>query len=77
VVEDLEGQARRLLEYCELPWEDGCLEFYSSDRPVNTASAEQVREPVYRDALQYWKHYEKHLEDVMDILAPAMRNLSS
>jgi tetratricopeptide (TPR) repeat protein len=74
VVEDLEGQVRRLLEFCELPWEDGCLDYYSSDRPVNTASAEQVREPVYRDALQYWKHYEQHLDEVKEILAPAIQN---
>jgi len=72
VVADLEGQTRRLLDHCELPWEDACLEFYRNARPVNSASAEQVREPIYTDALEFWKHYESQLEPIREMLAPVM-----
>ena len=72
VVSDLEGQTRRLLEFCELPWEDTCLEFYDNTRPVNTASADQVREPIYTDAVEFWKHYESKLSLVEEILAPVI-----
>ncbi len=68
VIEDIEGQARRMLDYCGLPWEEACLKFYETERPVNTASSEQVREPIYSDAIAYWKHYEAHLDDVKLIL---------
>ena len=47
VVSDFEAQARRLLEFCGLPWDDACLRFYASERPVRTPSAEQVRQPIY------------------------------
>jgi len=72
VVADLGGQVRRILEYCELPWEDACLNFHETTRPVNTASSEQVREPIYSDAVSYWKNYETHLDDVKEILAPVL-----
>ena len=72
VVADLEGQARRMLEFCNLPWEETCLDFHKNARPVNTASAEQVREPIYTDAVEFWKHYESQLEDVREILAPLL-----
>lgn len=76
VVADLEGQARRLLEYCELPWEDACLNFHETSRPVNTASSEQVRVPIYGDAIDYWQNYEPHLADVKEILAQALEEHS-
>ena len=72
VVADLEGQVKRILEYCELPWEEACLNFHETSRPVNTASSEQVREPIYSDAVRYWKNYETHLDDVKEILAPIL-----
>lgn len=72
VVEDIEGQTRRMLEYCELSWEDACLDFYQSSRPVNTASADQVRLPIYGDAVGYWKNFESQLADVKEILAPVL-----
>jgi len=72
IVADLEGQARRMLEFCDLPWEESCLDFHKNTRPVNTASAEQVREPIYTDAVEFWKHYESQLEDVREILAPLL-----
>jgi len=72
VVSDLESQVRRILEHCGLPWEDACLKFFESDRAVNTASADQVREPIYKDAVGYWKHYESHLGELLEVLAPVL-----
>jgi len=72
VVADLEGQTRRMLEYCELPWQDECLSFHQNSRPVNTASADQVRQPIYSDSVAYWKNYESHLADIKEILAPIL-----
>ena len=61
VVGDIEGQARRMLEFCGLPWEAGVLDFHQTKRPVKTASAAQVRRPLYSSAVARWRHYEKHL----------------
>ncbi len=69
VVADIEGQTRRMLEYCELPWEDACLNYYETSRPVNTASSDQVREPIFGDAVGYWKNYESQLGEVKEIFA--------
>ena len=60
-VHDLEGTARRLIDFCGLPWEPGCLEFHKARRPVTTASAMQVRQPAYRTSVQRWRHYEQPL----------------
>jgi tetratricopeptide (TPR) repeat protein len=61
VVDDLEGQARRLIAYCGLPWDDRCLSFYKTIRPVKTASAVQVRQPLFRSSLQRWRKYENYI----------------
>lgn len=61
LVEDTEGEVRRLLEYCELEFEPEVLEFYKTERAVRTASSEQVRLPIYREATEEWRSYEKHL----------------
>ncbi len=58
-----------MLEYCELPWEDACLNYYETSRPVNTASSEQVRVPIFGDEVGYWKKYESQLTEVKEILA--------
>ena len=47
---------RRLLDYCGLPFEDGCLRFYENERAVRTASSEQVRQPIFREGLDHWRH---------------------
>jgi hypothetical protein len=60
-VADLEGVARRLVAWCGLAWEPACLEFHQAKRPVRTASAVQVRQPVYRTSVGRWKHYEQAL----------------
>jgi tetratricopeptide (TPR) repeat protein len=61
VVDDLEGQARRIIAHCDLPWDDRCLSFHETDRPVRTASATQVRQPIYRGAIGRWRVYEEFL----------------
>jgi tetratricopeptide (TPR) repeat protein len=60
-VADLEGVARRLVAFCGLAWEPACLEFYQARRPVRTASAIQVRQPVFKTSVGRWKHYERAL----------------
>ena len=55
VVADLEGQARRIVAHIGLRWSDACLSFYKSDHPVRTASVVQVRQPIYRSALNRWR----------------------
>ena len=60
-VADLEGVARKLVAWCGLAWEPACLEFHQAKRPVRTASAVQVRQPVFRTSVGRWKHYEQAL----------------
>jgi tetratricopeptide (TPR) repeat protein len=62
-VTDLEGQVRRILDHCGLPFEERCLRFHETARAVKTASSEQVREPIYTDALGLWKKYGAVLDD--------------
>ena len=70
VIDDLEGQVRRLLDFCGLPFEDACVEFHRNERAVRTASSEQVRQPIYRSSLAQWRHYEAHLEPLKRVLGP-------
>ncbi|ANO50091.1 tetratricopeptide repeat-containing sulfotransferase family protein [Woeseia oceani] len=72
VVADLDGQVRRLLDFCGLPFESACIEFHKSRRAVNTASAEQVREPLYASGLDFWKHYEPYLDELRARLEPVL-----
>ena len=72
VLNDLEGQVRRILDYCELPFEEACIRFHETDRPVRTASSEQVRQPINTSGLAQWRHYEKHLGPLKDALGPAL-----
>ncbi len=68
VVADLETQARRILAYCELPWDDRCLSFHETDRPVRTASATQVRQPLYKSSVGRWHEYEEFLGPLLTAL---------
>jgi hypothetical protein len=61
MVDDTEREVRALLDYCGLEFEPACLEFYKTDRAVRTASSEQVRQPIYRDATDEWRVYESQL----------------
>lgn len=69
LVSDTERTIRRLLEFCGLGWEPRCLEFHKSTRYVNTASYDQVRQPIYRSSVGRWRHYESHLEELIDALS--------
>ncbi len=68
VINKTEETIRELIDYCNLPFEKECLEFYKSSRPVKTPSAEQVRQPIYKSGLNYWKNYEKHLLPLKKII---------
>jgi tetratricopeptide (TPR) repeat protein len=72
VVTDFENQVRRLLDYCELPWEDNCIRFYETERPVRTASSEQVRQPVYTKSVHFWRNYEEQLAELIEVLEPVL-----
>ena len=61
VVEDLEGNVRRILDFCGLPFEPACLEFHKTERSVRTASSEQVRRPIFKDGVDQWRHFEPWL----------------
>lgn len=65
MVTDTEGTTRRVLEFCELEWEDPCLDFYKTKRGVSTASVWQVRQPIYKTAVQRWVPYAKHLQPLI------------
>jgi len=68
LVADPEGEVRRLLDYCGLPYEDECLRFYDNRRAVQTISSEQVRRPIYSDAVDQWRHYEPWLGPMKEAL---------
>jgi hypothetical protein len=61
VVEDLEGDVRRILDFCGLEYEPQCVEFYKTERSVRTASSEQVRQPIFREGLDQWRNFEPFL----------------
>lgn len=69
-VTDFENQVCTLLEFCELPWEDACLRYWETDRPVRTASSEQVRQPIYTGSINYWRNYEDKLGELIEVLEP-------
>ena len=75
VVHDLEGQVRRILDYCELEWEESCLNFHETSRSVKSASSEQVRQPIYTSAVNKWRRYESHLGPLIDTLEPLLSQL--
>ncbi len=74
-VTDLEAQVRRILDHCRLPFEASCVRFHETRRAVRTASSEQVRQPIYFDALGKWRHYASHFEWLADELKPIIEAL--
>ena len=68
VLSDLEGQVRRMLDYCDLPFEPACVEFHKTDRAVRTASSEQVRQPISRAGQDQWRPFEDHLGPLKEAL---------
>jgi hypothetical protein len=69
VVEDLQGEVRRILDFCGLDFEPACLEFYKTERSIRTASSEQVRQPIFRTGVDQWRSYETWLEPLKRALA--------
>ncbi len=72
MVADTEAEVRRLLAYCGLPFEEACLTFYRNQRAVRTASSEQVRQPIYQDAVDQWRHYDAWLDPLRVALGPVL-----
>jgi hypothetical protein len=68
VVEDLEGEARRLVDFLGLPWNENCLAFHKTVRPVRTASINQVRQPIYKTSSGRWKAHSAQLQPLMAAL---------
>ena len=72
MIEDTEGEVRRLFDYLGLPFEPATLRFYETERAVRTASAQQVRQPIYREGLEQWRRYEPWLEPLEAALGPVL-----
>ena len=72
LVADQESQARRIIEYCNLEWSDQCLDFHKTERSVRTASAAQVRQPIYTSSVERWRRYEKFLQPLRDAMGPEL-----
>jgi len=80
-VDDLETQVRRVLDFCELPFERSCIDFHQTERAIKTASSQQVRQPIYKGALGTWRRYEQflglwqeQLGDIIEELPPTSKN---
>ena len=71
VARDVEPNARALIDYLDVPWEDACLNFHKQDAPVATASAVQVRQPAHTKSIGRWRRYERQLEPMRRELAAA------
>jgi tetratricopeptide (TPR) repeat protein len=72
VVDDLEPQVRRLLDYCGLPFEQACVDYHATERAVRTPSSEQVRQPIFKTGLEQWRHFEPHLGPLKKALGPML-----
>lgn len=70
VVDDLETQVRRILDFCGLEFEQSCLEFYKTERKIRTPSSEQVRQPIYKTGLEQWRNFESYLGPLIEALRP-------
>ena len=73
VVDDLEGQVRRILEFCGLPFEQACVDYHQTERSIRTPSSEQVRQPIFRSGLDQWRNYEPWLDASKEALGPEVR----
>jgi hypothetical protein len=72
MVADTGNQVRRMLDFCELEFEESCLAFHQTERAVRTASSEQVRQPIYSGALDHWSNYEPWLDELKQALGPVL-----
>ena len=69
VVDDLEKQVRKILDFCGLPFEQSCLDFHKTKRNIKTPSSEQVRQPIYKSATEQWRHFEQYLSPLKKVLS--------
>jgi hypothetical protein len=69
IIADQEGETRKLLQHCGLSWNDQCLSFYNTSRDVFTLSLTQVRKPIYKDSIQLWEKFRKHLGPLQSIIS--------
>lgn len=74
LVQDAENQVRQALEHCGLAFEKACLRFHETERNIRTHSAQQVRQPIYTEGVDFWRNYEKHLDPLKQALAPVLDN---
>ncbi|WP_373475909.1 sulfotransferase [Sphingorhabdus sp.] len=72
VVADLKTQVRRLLDFCNLPFEESCINFHQTERAVRTASSEQVRQPIFKSGVDQWEHFSAHLDPLRAKLGPEL-----
>jgi hypothetical protein len=72
MVTDTEAEVRRLLDHVGLPFEDACLRFWTNERAVRTASSEQVRQPIFDDAVDHWRNFEPWLGPLKAALGPVL-----
>jgi hypothetical protein len=70
VVDDLESNVRRILEFCGLDFEPQCVEFYKTERSIRTASSEQVRQPIFKEGIDQWRNFEPWLGPLKEALGP-------
>ncbi|MDC2888986.1 ATP-binding cassette domain-containing protein [Psychrosphaera algicola] len=68
LVQNPQQEIKKLLEYCELPFEEQCLQFYKTERAIRTPSAEQVRKPIHKDGLEQWKNYREYLTPLVGVV---------
>ena len=72
LVMNQETVSRQLIGYLGLEWDEKCLDFHNNDRDVRTISNMQVRQPMYKKSVNRWKHYENHLQPLIEVLQPAL-----
>ena len=77
LIHDTEDQARKLLAYCGLEWEQECLDFHNTKRPVKTASVTQVRQPIYKTSVERWRSYSEQLTPLFEALGPLAPDLDA
>ena len=73
VVDNLEDEVRRILDFCNLPFEQSCVEFHKTERSIRTPSSEQVRQPIFRDSIDAWKNYNEWLDPLKESLGSDIR----
>ena len=77
VVSNLKKEVERLLEFCNLPFEESCIEFHKTERSVRTPSSEQVRQPIYTSGLKQWQHFDAWLSPLKESLGPMIGRYAS